>query len=85
MRFADRIARPTIVSVIEGEAFLQLHKIVPVHTGQAERCREEACRLRREIEACGIRAAHDDGETVQCSLCRPNSSTITSKVQSSPR
>ena len=43
-------------------------------------------RFRREIEPAGIGAAHDRRQPLRAAaLARPNSSTITSKVQSSPR
>ena len=65
MGFADRIARPTIESIVEREARIELHEIVLVHARQAERCREQAGGLRRKIETCGIGGAHDEGEAVE--------------------
>ena len=57
-----------------------------IHPRQAERGGQQPRRFRREIEPAGVGAAHDRRQPQQrLGVARPNSSTMMSKVQSSPR
>ena len=80
------VPAPAVEGVVERHAGLELREVVGIHARQAERGREQARRLRREVEAarCRRRARSSRG-AASGSVARPNSSTITSKVQSSPR
>ena len=81
-----RVAAPAIEGVVERHGRFQLREIVPVHAGIAERRGEQAFRLRREVGAGRVGAAHDLGELqAGARTSRPNSSIIVSKVQVSPR
>src|SRR5262249_19748643 len=57
------VAAPAIERVVEGHGGLELGEIVPIHPRVPERCRQQAGRLRRQLELPGIGATHDDGET----------------------
>src|SRR6202047_3064898 len=60
VRLVYRVPAPAIERVVEGHRCLELGEIVAIHAGIAERCREQAGRLRRQVEPPGIGAAHDD-------------------------
>ena len=63
----------------------KLFEIVVVHPRQAERGREQARRFRRKVEPAGVGGAHHCRSRSSGGVERPNSLTMTSKVQSSPR
>ena len=83
---AGRVAAPAIERVVERDAGLELFEIVIIHPRQAERGREQPGRLRsRDRAARYRRRAPWLPAATAAGVARPNSSTITSKVQSSPR
>ncbi len=66
MRLLDRVAAPSIERIVEKEAGVELLEIVAEHARQAERGREKARRLRRQIEAGGVGSPHDERQPLQC-------------------
>ena len=85
MGLVGGVARPAVEGVVERHAGLELLEVVGVHAREAEGGGEEAGRLRREVEAGGVGAADDGGEAVEGGMARPNSASMVSKEQRSPR
>ena len=65
MRLLGGIPAPAVEGVVEQHACLELLEVVAEHARKAERGREEAGRLRREIEPRGVGGAHDRRQTVE--------------------
>src|SRR4051812_43616862 len=63
--FLGRVATPSKERVVEQHPGAQLLEIVVVYARQAEGCREQAGRFRREIEMSGIGGAHHRGQALQ--------------------
>ena len=82
----DGVAAPAIERVVQRHAGLELLEIVVEHPRQAERGGEQPGRFRRQIEPrrCRRRAPSSPA-AASGGVARPNSSIMTSKVQSSPR
>jgi hypothetical protein len=59
MAFIGRVSRPAVERIIEQHAGVELGEIVPVHAGQAERCRQQPGRLGRKVMTVGVGAADD--------------------------
>ena len=86
VRFAGSVARPAIESVVEPHRGVELREVVAIHARKAERGGEQAGGLRRQIRAVRYRPPRTIvASRASASACRPNSSSITSKVQASPR
>ena len=71
--------------LVEHHAGFELSQVIGIHAGQAERGGEQTRRFGRKVEPGGVGAAHDGGQSRSGSVASPNSSTMMSKVQSSPR
>src|SRR3954467_12918733 len=73
--FVDGVAAPTVESVVQSEARLELLMVVRIETGKAERGSRQPRRLRRELRPRRVGAAHDRGEAgegldaVETELC----------------
>ena len=86
MGLVGGVAAPAIERIVERDAGLELFEIVIIHPRQAERSREQPGRFRdRDRAARYRRRAPSLPAAASAGVARPNSSTITSKVQSSPR
>ena len=65
VRLVVHVATPREERVVDDESVLELFVIVAVVVRQPERDREQSGRLRREIQARGVRAAHDSRDLVE--------------------
>src|SRR5262245_14343435 len=66
MRLLGRRATPFVERVVENQSVPQhLVIVVPMEMRQAEREREKAGRLRREIESSCVGRPHDRGESIE--------------------
>src|SRR5882757_3398661 len=65
VRFTLEATTPGVERVVDDHAMLQHFVVVGEDMAEAERDREQAGRLRREIEARGIGASDDVGELLE--------------------
>src|SRR5258707_10494418 len=85
MGFAGGIPAPAIERVVKRDAGLELLEIVVIDPRQAQRRRQQPGRFGRQTSRAVSAARTIVASRSNGGVARPNSSTITSNVQSSPR
>src|SRR5919106_2902763 len=71
VRLALEFAAPAVERVVEHEAVAQHLEVILKARAQAERDGEQPSRLRGEVEALGVGAAHDAREFMERRLLQP--------------
>src|SRR5215475_1834250 len=65
VRLGGRVAAPAVCGVIERHGGIELGNVVPMHSREPERCREQAGAFGSEVKPASVSTTYDRGETEQ--------------------